>query len=132
MASSDDAMTSGSINLGLIQKLMKDDSVAPLIHVLFRLTVEVEALREALSSPDTPESVRQSYRQAYARIAVLSHNAAGLGGGTEKVLSTYFPRARETSAAPYATERMMMQRLGATEEEIEKLCRKMDEVSMYT
>jgi hypothetical protein len=42
MASSDDAMTSGSINLGLIQKLMKDDSVAPLIHVLFRLTVEMD------------------------------------------------------------------------------------------
>ena len=131
MASSDDAMTSGSINLGLIQKLMKDDSMAPLIHVLFRLTVEVEALREALSSPDTPESVRQSYRQAYARIAVLSHNAAGIGG-TEKVLHTYFPRAHDTPDAPYATERMMMRRLGATEEDIEKLCRKMDEVSMYT
>ncbi len=132
MAPSDDAMTSESINLGLIQKLMKDDTVAPLIHVLFRLTVEVEALREALSSPGTPESVRQGYRRAYARIAVLSHNSAGVGG-TEKVLNTYFPRAHETAAAaPYASERMMMRRLGATEEEIEKLCRKMDEVSMYT
>jgi hypothetical protein len=130
MATSDDSMTSWALNIGLVQKLMKDDSVAPLIHVLFRLTVEVEALREALSSPDTPEAVRQSYRQAYARIAVLSHNAAGMGGGTEKVLSRFFPREADT--APYASERMMMERLGATEEDLEQLCKQMDTVSMYT
>lgn len=68
----------------------------------------MEALREALSSPDTPESVRQSYREAYARIAVLSHNAAGPSGGLQKILARYFPRDRAGHEAEYTTERMMM------------------------
>ncbi|NMO16845.1 hypothetical protein HPC49_41670 [Pyxidicoccus fallax] len=126
----EDAMTSESLTMALLQKLMRDDSVAPIIHVLLRLTVEVEALREALSSPDTPESVRQRYREAYERVAVLSHNAAGSGGGTEKVLAKYFPR--DTPAPEFATERMMMKRLGATKEEVEALCKKLDTVRQYT
>ena len=126
----DDPTTSMALSDALALKMMRDDTVAPLIHVLIQLTMEVEALREALSSPDTPEPVRQSYRKAYERIAVLSHNAAGCGGGTEKVLARYFPR--QTPAPAFAKERMMMKRLGATEEEVERLCEEMDTVSQYT
>lgn len=132
MSSPEEPLTSWSLYSALMEKLMKDDSSAAIIHVLSRLLTEVEALREALSSPDTPESVRQSYREAYARIAVLSHNAAGPSGGLQKILARYFPRDRAGHEAEYAAERMMMKRLGATEEETEKLCEKMDEVSMYT
>ena len=132
MSSKEEPQTSWGLYHALLQKFMKDDSSAPIIHILIRLMTEVEALREALSSPDTPESVRQSYRKAYERIAVLSHNSAGPSGGQEKVLRRYFAETQEDPGHPYVPERLMMKRLGATEEELEKLCAKMEEVSMYT
>lgn len=116
--------------MALLRHMQEDRTSEPLIHLVLRLLVEVEALREALSGPDTPEPVRQAYRRAYERIAVLSHNAAGPSGGTEKVLRHFLPQTAQEE--PYAAERMMMERLGATEDEVRVLCAKMEEVSMYT
>src|SRR4030095_7565959 len=103
---------------------------AALITLLFRMNTEIEALREALSSPETPESVRQASREAYKRTAVLSHNSAGPTGGAEKILRTFFPW--ESREDRLTAELEMMKRLGATPEELEALRDKMEEVEMYT
>jgi hypothetical protein len=130
MSSPDRPATSYEIYSALAQHYSLGPTHPGLVTLLFRLTMEVEALREALSSPETPESVRQAYREAYKRTAVLSHNAAGPTGGTEKVLRTFFPwEAREDR---FNAELEMMKRLGASPEELEALRDKMEEVEMYT
>jgi hypothetical protein len=114
---------------------------AAVVSLLLRLVSEVEALREALASPETPEAVRRSYRLAYVRTAVLSHNSAGPSGGIEKVFETFFPRGGQApgfgepaagQGEPYAAELAMMQRLGATEEEKRQLRDEMASVSKLT
>jgi hypothetical protein len=105
-------------------------SNAALVALLFRMTMEIEALREALSSPATPEAVREAYRHAYARTAVLSHNSAGPTGGAEKVLRQFLPW--EASDDRFCSELVMMKRLGATPEEQQALRDKLEEVEMYT
>ncbi len=124
------ANTSFEMYWALAQQSMKDPASSALIHLLFRLMAEVEAMRETLSSPEVPEAVRESYRKAYARIAVLSHNAAGLSGGAEKVMRRFVPR--EESAGRFSPELEMLARLGASEEERRALHDKMEEVEMYT
>jgi hypothetical protein len=130
MSPSDPPKTSYELYRALAEHYHQGTSNAALVTLLFRLTVEVEALREALSSPETPEAVRQVYRQAYARTAVLAHNAAGPTGGAEKILRKFFPR--EASDDHFASELAMMKRLGATPEEQQALRDKMEEVEMYT
>jgi hypothetical protein len=73
--------------------------------------------------------VRDAYRAAYARIAVLSHNAAGPTGGEEKILRRFFPRE---GGDRFAAEVAMMQRLGATPEEQQAMKAKLEEVETYT
>jgi hypothetical protein len=114
----------------LIKVMMQGEAQVSLVNLLLRLLIEVEALREALSHPDTPEPVRHAYRQAYERIAELSHNAAGPSGGVEKVLRRYFPG--DKAAPRFAAERMMMERLGASTEEVEALCDRLEVVETYT
>jgi hypothetical protein len=121
--------TAGAVLLGLAQVMAQGEAHASLVNLLFRLLIEVEALREALSHPGTPEPVRQAYHEAYARIAELSHNSAGTAG-VEKVLRRFYPR--DGAAPRFATERMMMARLGASTEEIEALCDRLDTVEQYT
>ena len=130
MSPSDSPKTSFELYYEMAKQYSQSPFNAALVTLLFRLTTEVEALREALSSPETPESVREAYRQAYARTAVLSHNSAGPSGGTEKVLRKFFPR--ENSDDRFTSELAMMKRLGATPEELQALRDKMEEVEMYT
>jgi hypothetical protein len=105
-------------------------SMESLVEVVFRLMTELEAIREALSSPDIPEQVRQSYRLAYERIAVLSHNAGGISGGTERILGRFFPSTSESDR--FHCEMVMMVRLGATGDELRTLREQLDEVESYT
>jgi len=100
------------------------------IQLLERLLMEVEALREALSDPSVPDTVRAAYKQAYARTAIMSHHSAGPHGGLEKLLRRYCPRA-ETGERFWA-ERQMMARLGATADEQTALCEGIEEVESYT
>jgi hypothetical protein len=93
-------------------------SHAALVTLLFRMTMEIEALRAALSSPETPEAVREAYRHAYAETAVTSYSCAGGSGGAEKILATFFPW--DASDGRFA-EGMMMERLGATQDELREL-----------
>ena len=122
--------TSFDLYVALAEQYMQGTHPAALVMLLFRLSMEVEALREALSSPQTPEAVREAYRQAYARIAVLSHNSAGPSGGPEKILRRFFP---STASEPrFAAEQAMMNRLGMTPQAQQAVCDKMAEVEMYT
>ncbi len=130
MSPSEPPKTSYELYYALAKQYSQGPFNAALVTLLFRLTMEVEALREALSSPETPEAVRQAYRQAYARTAVLSHNSAGPTGGAEKILRKIFPK--EASDDRFASELAMMKRLGATQEEQQALRDKMEEVEMYT
>lgn len=114
----------------LMEQFSKSPSEAALAFLVARLMMEVEALREALSSPSTPEAVRQSYRQAYERIAVLSHNSAGPSGGEEKIIRRFVPDQTRTDR--FAPELTMLQRLGGTAEEQQTLREAMEEVEMYT
>lgn len=98
--------------------------------LLSHLLTEVEALREALSSPETPEAVRRNYLKAYERIAVLSHNSAGPSGGLEKIIRRFVPDKTRTDR--FAPELKMMERLGATEQEQQALREAMENVEMYT
>ncbi|WP_224369143.1 hypothetical protein [Hyalangium versicolor] len=130
MDPADRPKTSYELFLALVEQYRMGPSHAALVTLLLRMTTELEALREALSSPETPESVREAYRKAYERTAVLSHNSAGPTGGAEKILRTFFPwEGRDDRFAP---ELEMMKRLGATPEEQEALRDKMEEVEMYT
>lgn len=130
MDPSDLPKTSYQMYHAMAQHYYQGPSNAALVTLLFRMTMEIEALREALSSPETPEAVREAYRHAYARTAVLSHNAAGPTGGAEKVLRKFYPW--EDSEDRFASKLEMMKRLGATEEEQQALRDKMEEVEMYT
>lgn len=130
MNPSDLPKTSYEMYRAMAEHYYQGTSNAALVKLLFRLTMEIEALREALSSPETPEAVREAYRQAYGRTAVLSHNAAGPTGGAEKVLREFYPW--EASDDRFASEMAMMKRLGATPEEQQALRDKMEEVEMYT
>lgn len=117
-------------------KAMADESPegltnAALIQLVLRLMVEVEALREALSNPKTPEVVRQSYRRAYERISVLSHSAAGLSCGNQKVMSRFIV-PKDEGRGRFASQMAMLARLGATEEEQQALADKMEAAMMYT
>jgi hypothetical protein len=103
----------------LFQHYMQGPAQAAVVTLLYRLTMEVEALREALSSPQTPDAVRAAYRRAYERKAVESHNSAGPTGGTEKILDRFFPW--EAADDRFAPELVMMARLGATLEEQQEL-----------
>lgn len=132
MPSSDIPSTSHEVYRALALRYGRDPFHAALVQLLFRLSSEVEALREALSSPETPEAVREVYRQAYARTAVLSHNAAGPLGGPEKVLRRFFPAEEAQAHERFHSEVEMMKRLGATPEEQQALRDKMEEVEMYT
>ncbi len=130
MKTSDIPSTSYDMYRALGELYHLDVSHTAVVMLLFRLASEVEALREALSSPETPEAVRETYRKAYARTAVLSHNAAGPMGGPEKILRQYFPR--EPTEERFYAEMTMMKRLGATPKEHQALREKMEEVEWYT
>jgi hypothetical protein len=122
--------TSVDVRMGLYE--LSSESIAghAAVKLLLRMAVELEALREALASPEIPDAVRESYRKAYARIAVLSHNSAGPYGSTEKVIARFIPR--DPSAEPFTPELEMMARLGASAEEQQALRAKMEEVEFYT
>jgi hypothetical protein len=130
MSSPENPNTSWAIYHALGQQFMQGGSQASLAMLLLRLITEVEALREALSRPETPEAVRQSYREAYARIAVLSHNAAGPSGGAEKLLRRFVPPNTPTDR--FAPELAMLERLGASEEDKQALRAEMETVETYT
>lgn len=130
MAPSEPPKTAHEMLLALMEHHVQGNSQAALVTLLLRLTVEVEALREALSSPETPETVREAYLRAYERTAELSYNGAGPSGGLEKVLCRYLPW--KASKDRFAPEMAMMQRLGATPEQQQALREKMEEVEMYT
>ncbi|MCY1083624.1 hypothetical protein [Archangium lansingense] len=130
MNAPDRPKTSYEMYRAMAEHYHQGPSHAALVTLLFRMTMELEALREALSSPQTPESVREAYREAYKRTAVLSHNAAGPTGGAEKILREFLPW--EGSDDRFASEMAMMKRLGTTPEEQQALREKMEEVEMYT
>jgi hypothetical protein len=130
MSTPDPPSSAREIYQALFEYFGKGSSEATLVMMIFRLMTEVEALREALSSPETPESVRQSYRQAYERIAVLSHNAAGFTGGMEKVLRRFFPQG--TDSERFVPEMAMLERLGATSEELQTVREELETVETYT
>jgi hypothetical protein len=122
--------TSVDVRMGLHELASESTAGYAVVTLLLRMAVELEALREALASPEVPEAVRDSYREAYARIAVLSHNSAGPYGSTEKILARFIPR--DPSAEPFTPELEMMARLGSSVEEREALRAKMEEVEFYT
>lgn len=130
MSAPNDIETSREMLHALLKVMTQGEAHASLINLVIRLLIEVEALRHALSHPDMPESVRQAYRQAYEQIAELSHNAAGSSGGLEKVLSHFVPK--KASAGRFAAERMMMVRLGASKQDIDALCERLEEVESFT
>lgn len=130
MSTSDPPNTAREIYQALFDYFGKGSSEATLVMLVFRLMIEVEALREALSSSDAPEHVRQSYRLAYERTAVLSHNAAGITGGMEKVLRRFFPQG--TGSERFVPEMAMMERLGATSEDLQALRDELETVETYT
>ncbi|HVH44821.1 MAG TPA: hypothetical protein VM925_20850 [Labilithrix sp.] len=88
-----------------------------LTELVLRLAMEVEALRSALTDPRVPAEVRIAYREAYASTALLSHDATGPTGGSEKVLRKYFPHEPQdgTEREDIAGELAMLARLGADE-----------------
>jgi hypothetical protein len=130
MSVSDPPNNAREIHRALFEYFGKGSSEATLVMVITRLMIEVEALREALSSPETPEAVRQAYRQAYERIAVLSHNAAGPTGGMEKVLRRFFPHSADSER--FASEMAMLERLGATSEDQQTIREELETVETYT
>lgn len=130
MSASDTPNTAREIYQALFDYFGKGSSEATLVMMVFRLMIEVEAMREALSSPDTPEHVRQSYRLAYERTAVLSHNAAGITGGMEKVLRRFFPQG--TDSERFVPEMAMMERLGASSADLQALRDELETVETYT
>ena len=130
MSTTDTPNTAREIYQTLFDYCGKGSSEATLVMMLLRLMFEVEAMREALSRPDTPESVRQSYRQAYERTAVLSHNAAGFTGGMEKVLRRFVPQG--TDSERFVPEMAMLERLGATPLEMQTLRDELETVETYT
>jgi len=123
-------MSSWAIYQALLKQFMQGGSQVHLITVLMRLLTEVEALREALSSPETPEAVRAAYRKAYERTASLSHNSAGPSGGMEKVLARFFPEGTPTGRFP--SEMAMMDRLGASEEDKQALYEHLETVETFS
>ncbi|KFE66226.1 hypothetical protein [Hyalangium minutum] len=130
MSPSNTSNTSWELYRHLAEIHERGSPEAGLVVLLSHLLTEVEALREALSSPETPEAVRQSYRQAYERIAVLSHNSAGPSGGVEKIIRRFVPDKTHTDR--FAPELKMMERLGATKQEQQALREEMEKVEMYT
>lgn len=122
--------TSWSMYRALGRAYAGEELQAAVVDLLLRLTIEVEALRTALSSPEVPESVRDRYRQAYEEIAVRSHDATGPSGGEEKVLRSFYPMRPD--APPFFAEMSMLERLGAGEEERKAVAEKMAEVMTYT
>jgi hypothetical protein len=130
MSSPEETINSWAIYRALGEQFAQGGAQAPLAMLLLRLITEVEALREALSSPETPEPVREAYRQAYERIAVLSHNAAGPAGGAEKVLRRFVPPS--TPVDRFAPEMAMLARLGASEKDQQALRAEMEIVETYT
>ncbi len=118
------------LHAALFAHYSQGGGASAVVTVLVRLLVEVEALREALSHPDTPQAVRQCYREAYARVAVLSHNAAGLSGGMEKVLERFVPES--VPGQSYASEMGMLERLGATAEQRREVGAEMELAQQFT
>jgi hypothetical protein len=137
MTPPEDPISSWTIYRALSEQFMQGGTQTQVVMLLMRLLIEVEALREALSSPETPEAVRVAYRKAYERIATLSHNAAGPSGGVEKVLRQFFPTDPKAlrlgpSKDRFAPEMVMMDRLGASEEDKQALREQMELVETYT
>jgi len=130
MTPPEDPSSSRAVSQALTQQFMQGGSQMYLVMVLMRLLVEVEALREALASPETPEAVRAAYRKAYERTASMSHNSAGLTGGMEKVLSCFFPSGTRTGRFP--SEMEMMERLGASQEDLQALLEHLELVESFS
>jgi len=130
MPVSDTPNNAREIYQALFEYFGKGSSEATLVMIISRLMIEVEALREALASPETPEAVRQAYRQAYERTAVLSHNAAGPTGGMEKVLRRFFPH--KTDSERFSSEMAMLERLGASSAEQQAIREELETVETYT
>jgi hypothetical protein len=130
MSVSDTPNNAREIYQALFEYFGKGSSEATLVMVILRLMIEVEAMREALSTPETPEAVRQTYRLAYERIAVLSHNAAGPTGGIEKVLRRFFPH--KVDSERFSSEMAMLERLGATSADLQAIREELETVETYT
>jgi hypothetical protein len=127
--------------MALAQMYGKGGAEAAVVTLLCRLVCEVEALPEALAGPETPDAVRHSYRQAYERTALLSHNSAGSPGGIKNVLDSFFPGSGHALAfaepggeqdEPYAAELAMLGRLGATEDEKRRFRDELETASKLT
>jgi hypothetical protein len=101
--------------------------VTILTHLVFELLREVEALREAQIKQTQAQGVEpkeSSQVQAYLETALLSHNAAGVTTGLQKILLRWLGDDAEsipkTRVGSVLREVLMLKRLGLTEEDIEK------------
>jgi hypothetical protein len=127
---SDDRRTAHSTFIDLAEHTRLGRGPQAVVELLFRLATEVEALRQTLSDPRVPDSVRASYRDAHARTVTLAHNSVGLSGGSEKILGCYFNSS--PTADRLAPELWMAVKLGAGPEELAALRARLEEVEMYT
>ncbi|MDC0672061.1 hypothetical protein [Nannocystis radixulma] len=99
-----------------------------LVDLVLRLFFEVEALRAAIADPSCPEGVRRRYRAAYEAAAVERHCSVGLTNGDAELLKHFFPGSGGTFQ-PYLA---MLERLGATPEQLAAIRARLDKVSSYT
>jgi hypothetical protein len=98
--------------------------LAILSKIVLDLMMELEALRETIASGST-------YRDAYRKAALLTHNNAGPSDGWDKLLGLFY-RFEESSGDGPWRETTMMQRLGFTPTEIELYQQEAKEAELYT
>ncbi len=105
----------------------------PIIELVLRMAMELDALRTALADPRVSEATRAAYRDAYATCSVRYHNSAGAYGGWEKTLAQFFPKDARAEAGPDDDgELEMLRRLGMSDADRAKHHQKLSEVEMYT
>ena len=108
-----------------VQSLERKVSI--LTHLVFELLREVEALREAQIREIQAEGITPKdspYGTAYLDTALLTHNAAGVTTGVEKLLFRWLGDESVLIPKNYIgsvlREILMLKRLGLTDEELQK------------
>ena len=116
-------------------------------QVVLDLLMEVEALRRAVralsdrvgpldagdDALDGSHSPRTAYAAAYAGTAWLTHCAAGLTGGWEKLLETFYGEVSGRNRPPDGwRECLMLKRLGLSDAEIAEYMASASGAEAYT
>jgi hypothetical protein len=115
-----------------------DPRTEALVAVVLDLLMEVEALRAAVVTVSGEASGKDSaYGRAYRSTAYLTHNASGPSSGLDKLLALFYPAEAETDSGGSTgrrawRERLMLHRLGFSEEEIREYKDEAEQAETFT